>query len=269
VKNNVACDPYRGCGSCAISSFGRAVPVPIRLFPKIAFQVLMMSRSDGKPVSRMSWAELLAASDPELVEQLLSQNGDAFAVIVDRYQRLVFSVAVRIVKDEAEAEEVVQTVFLDIFRDVGKFDPSRGTLKVWLLQYAYSRSMTRRHHLERRQFYSRVNLEDPGLSEVSARPGSRNALLPGETARLVEEALAQLNEKQREAIELIYFEGLKFTEAVQKTGETLPQLRHHYYRGLAKIRDFIESTNLPDGRESSAKATGLRLEVANVKPRAV
>src|SRR5580704_13725868 len=100
------------------------------------------------------WTSLQEACDEELVELWLSGNGDAFAAIVDRYQRLVFSIAVRIVKDEGEAEDVAQTVFLDIFRQVGKFDPSRGILKVWVMQYAYSRSMNCRHRLEQRQFYS-------------------------------------------------------------------------------------------------------------------
>lgn len=229
-----------------------------------------MPAPDRNLTPRPSWIELQEASDPDLIDHFLFGNTDAFAVIVDRYQRLIFSVAVRILKDEAEAEDVVQIVFLDIFRDVGKFDASRGTLKVWLLQYAYSRSVTRRHRLERRQFYSSVNLDDLNPDDVSTRSVSRNALSSGETARLVEEALAQLNGKQREAIELIYFEGLKFTEAVQRTGQTLPQLRHHYYRGLTKIRDFIESKHSSgDTQSSPASPSAIRLEVANVKPRAV
>jgi RNA polymerase sigma-70 factor, ECF subfamily len=154
-----------------------------------------MPTPDRKPIEpRMPWAELIAADDLALVGEWTRGNHDAFAVIVDRYQRLVFSVAVRIVKDASEAEEVVQIVFLDIFKDLGKFDPARGTLKVWLLQYAYSRSVTRRHHLERRQFYSRLDLDDLKSSDVPTRPLSRNSLSSGETARLVEEGLAQLNE---------------------------------------------------------------------------
>jgi RNA polymerase sigma-70 factor (ECF subfamily) len=229
-----------------------------------------MAAPDRNIAPRSSWAELQEASDPELVTHWMCGNDDAFAVIVGRYQRLVFSVAVRIVKDEDEAEDVVQIVFLDILRDAGKFDPSRGTLKVWLLQYAYGRSMTRRLHLERRHFYSNVDIDELKATETSARAVSRNALSPGEAARLVEEALAHLNDRQREAIDLIYFQGLKFIEAVQRTGETLPQIRHHYYRGLAKIRDFIESKHTSAETQSSpATAPAMRLEVASVKPRAV
>ena len=86
----------------------------------------------------------------------------------------------------------------------------------------------------------------------------------------MEQALAQLNDRQREVIELIYFEGLKFAEAVKKTGESMPQVRHNYYRGLTKIRDFIESKCSPgEMRAALMPATALGLEVANVKPRTV
>jgi RNA polymerase sigma-70 factor, ECF subfamily len=96
-----------------------------------------MSAMHPDPGSRrLPWNELQEASDLELVRQLISGNDDALAVIVDRYQRLVFSVALRIVKDEGEAEDLVQTVFADIFKRAEQYNPSRGTLKVWLLQYA-------------------------------------------------------------------------------------------------------------------------------------
>jgi DNA-directed RNA polymerase specialized sigma24 family protein len=121
------------------------------------YRDLFMSAPDRNPETHPSWTELLNSSDTDLAGFWTSGVDDAFAAIVDRYQRLVFSVTVRIVKDEGEAEDVVQIVFLDIFRDVGKFDASRGTLKVWLLQYAYSRSMNRRQHLECRQFYSKTD----------------------------------------------------------------------------------------------------------------
>jgi RNA polymerase sigma-70 factor (ECF subfamily) len=216
------------------------------------------------------WTHLQEASDEELVEHWLSGNSDAFAAIVDRYQRLVFSIAVRIVRDEGEAEDVAQTVFMDIFTQVGKFDPSRGILKVWVMQYAYSRSMNCRHRLEQRQFYSNVELGDVKTSDVATRPAGRNTLSSEESARLMEEALAQLNDRQREVIELIYFEGLKFREAVEKTGESMSQVRHNYYRGLTKIRDFIESERCPgEMRPALIPATAQRLEVAHVKPRTV
>src|SRR5579864_9416981 len=114
----------------------------------------------------LSWKELRKSSDPELVEQLACGNHDALAVIVDRYQRLVLSVARRIVKDCCEAEEVAQIVFLEIFKNPAQFDSRRGTLKMWLLQFATARSLTRRPHLDGRGFYSKGNRGGRGQGAV-------------------------------------------------------------------------------------------------------
>jgi RNA polymerase sigma-70 factor, ECF subfamily len=229
-----------------------------------------MAAGAPNPVPLPSWTDLQEVSDRDLVNFCLCGNDDAFAVIVDRYQRLVFSVAVRMVKDQAEAQDIVQIVFLDIFRHLGKYDASRGTLKVWVLQYAYSRSITRRHLLERDQFYSQMELDDLQECDISIGPPAGRGLAPVETARLVEEALAELNERQRHAIDLIYFQGLKFVEAMQKSGESMAQLRHNYYRGLIKMRDLIESKRSREGVGASLAVTAaVRLEVANVKPRTV
>jgi RNA polymerase sigma-70 factor (ECF subfamily) len=219
---------------------------------------------------KMSWSELQEASDPELIRQLIAGNDDAFAVIVDRYQRLVFSVALRIIKDEGEAEDIVQTVFVDIFTKVGQFDPARGTLKVWLLQWAYSRSINRRHYLEHRQFYSRMNTDSGEVetAQLSQRRGVRfGGWSEAETVRLIRQALGSLKPAQQTAIELVYFEGLTLEEAAAKAGETVPAIRHHYYRGLAKLREFV------NGSESVTKAEQVdalqQLEVGNLKPRPI
>jgi RNA polymerase sigma-70 factor (ECF subfamily) len=229
-----------------------------------------MSQPFGQSEQAHSWTDLQKASDADLLRRLMSGEDDAFAVIVDRYQRLVFSVAVRIVKDEGEAEDVVQTVFMEIFRKAEQFDPRRGTLKMWLLQFAYSRSMNLRHHLEQRQFYSRTELDEVPPFDCATELESGNGLSQGETARLIEQALDTLNSKQRKAIELVYFEGLKFSEAVEKTGESLPALRHHYYRGLMKLREFIGFKSAPgDTRSTPTETPKIQLEVADVRARTV
>lgn len=95
-------------------------------------------------------------------------DGDAFAVLFDRYNRLVLTVAVKILRDAAEAQEVTQNVFLEFYRSAKRFDPARGTLKVWLLQFAYHRSINRRNYLLLRQFYNRPDLEEAEAWEASA-----------------------------------------------------------------------------------------------------
>ncbi len=216
---------------------------------------------------QISWSDLQNVPDPELIRQLRSGNNDAFAVIVDRYQRLVLTVALRIVKEECEAEDVVQTVFLEVFKNVGKFDASRGTLKVWLLQYAYSRSINRRRYLEHRQHYSQLELNDAEAENYSADDVRFDRLSPGETSRFVRQALKALNPKQQSAIELVYFEGLTLEEAAQRTGETLSSMRHHYYRGLMKLREFITATSSTLAENISA--VPIELEVPDPTPRPI
>lgn len=197
----------------------------------------------------LGWKELQKSPDTELMEQLSCGNHDALAVIVDRYQRLVLSVALRIVKDSSEAEDVVQTVFLEIFRNPAQFDVRRGTLKLWLLQFAYSRSLNRRAYLERRSFY--FNAEPATTEAEQAWCFVPSRLSPGESSRLIRQAVRALNSKQQRAIELVYFEGLTLEEAARQAGETPAAMRHHYYRGLARLREFVLAPKGAEQRESS------------------
>ena len=229
-----------------------------------------MSRLKHGPDSRrISWRELGELDDIELHQELISGRDDAFAVIVDRYQRLVFSVALRIVKDEGEAEDLVQTVFADVFKKMEQFDSTRGTLKVWLLQYAYSRSINRRHYLEQRQFYSRAEVDEVIALGYTMGATRSAGLSTAEVSRLVAQALGSLSEKQQRAITLVYFQGLTLDEAAEQTGETLPTIRHHYYRGLMKLREFISSGKSLQQSETSDAEEARPLEVGHLKPRAI
>src|SRR5271157_352900 len=94
------------------------------------------------------------------MKQLQTGCNDALAVLFDRYHRLVLSIALKIVRDPGEAEDVMQAVFLEIFRSAAQFDPAKGSTKVWMLQYAYHRAINRRQHLNARNFYDQTNLEE-------------------------------------------------------------------------------------------------------------
>jgi RNA polymerase sigma-70 factor (ECF subfamily) len=220
-----------------------------RLMRVLILGLELIAMGDGQgPV--LSWKELQKSTDTEVIEQLASGNHDALAVLVDRYQRLVLSVALRIVKDSSEAQDVVQAVFLEIFRNPAQFDPRRGKLKVWLLQFAYSRSLNRRAYLERRSFYSKVELESEESEQaVCFAP---NRLSAGESARLIRQAVGALDAKQQRAIDLVYFEGLTLEEAARQAGETPAAMRHHYYRGLARLREFVLSRKTADERSLNA-----------------
>jgi len=224
-----------------------------------------MSVAEPDREARLAWNDLKQVSDAELVRQLLGGNHDALAVIVDRYQGLVLSVARRIVKDAGEAEDVAQIVFTEIFQHAKQYDPSRGTLKMWVLQYAYSRGINRRRHLERQQFYFQGNVN---VAEAQSYPIAHSARFStGEISRLVRQALRLLNPKQQLAIKLVYFEGLTLGEAARSTGETSAAMRNHYYRGLMKLREFMASER-PRAHESLG-SDAIRLEVGDADPRPI
>src|SRR5216684_2778929 len=110
----------------------------------------------GRRMDRVLLNDLL---DAELVRLLVTGNQDAMEVIFDRYYRMVMSVALRIVRDSGEAQDVVQIVFTDFYRKAKSFDAAKGSLKTWLLQYSYGRSINRKESLKSRKFYNQPELE--------------------------------------------------------------------------------------------------------------
>lgn len=187
--------------------------------------------------NRIQFKDLLTLSDELVMQELQSGNADAFAVIFKRYHRLVHVTALHILRDAAEAEDLTQSVFLEVYRRMGQYDPARGTLKVWLLQYAYSRSINRRNYLLVRHAYSQAGTE----SIDEARSLWAPPRLPlQETSQLVTEALRCLPDAQRQTIEMFFFEGLTFKEIAQRRSEKFSNVRHHYYRGLERLRSYLE-----------------------------
>jgi RNA polymerase sigma-70 factor (ECF subfamily) len=185
----------------------------------------------------IGFSELKDMADDVLMAHLSSGHDDALAVLFQRYHRLVLSVALKIVRDAGEAEDVMQGVFLEIYRASGQFDPAKGTLNIWILQYAYHRSMNRRQLLRARHFYS--GHEDITEHQDSLCQPTHGPMASQEVQRLVRQSLETLNPMQRKILQLAYFEGLTLKEIAEETGESFGNVRHHYYRGLAKLRAFI------------------------------
>lgn len=185
-------------------------------------------------------AELANLSDAQLMSSLKFGNSDALAVLYDRYHRLVLSVALRIVRDPGEAEDVMQIVFLDVFRAVGQFNPHKGTAKIWILQYAYHRSINRRQQLTARNFYH----EGHGHGLKSVLPSDiatlGNFALP-ELTLLLKQGLKTITARQRRVIEMASYDGRSMKEIAAITGDSLSNVRHHYYRGLQKLHAFLTS----------------------------
>jgi RNA polymerase sigma-70 factor (ECF subfamily) len=193
---------------------------------------MSISDNSGFLSNSLTYSALVRLSDELVMSRLASGNHDALAVIFDRYQRVVIRVAMQILRDAAEAEDVMQSVFIAILESANKFSPERGTLRVWILQHAYHQALNRRRYLSLRGAYN-VSDSDAEFRRISE--WSRSLSAP-ESRRLVQQALNQLSKKQRETVELAFYDGLTMQEIAERTGQSYANTRHHYYRGLERLR---------------------------------
>ena len=188
-------------------------------------------------------AEIIVAVCSEfLLEQIRNGDHGALALLFQRYARLVRTVAYRILRDSAEADDLVQEVFLFIFRKAALFDRAQGTASTWIIHVAYHRAFDRRRYLNTRRFYSSEQLDDASLGTTGKRGAFpfHDQTLEGILGKQVlAELEEQLTPEQREAIRLYFFEGYSFKEIAELTGRSLGNVRNHYYRGLDRIRKSI------------------------------
>lgn len=201
--------------------------------------------------------------DEEVVRALVAGDEHAMEVLFTRYYRLVMRVALRIVRDPGEAQDVVQIVFCDFYRAAKLFDASKGSLKTWLLQYAYGRSINRKESLESRNFYHE---NDPdALNLLPCNPGTRMFNMEvAEVRLLAEEVLASLEAKQRQVIELVCFRGLTMSETATAVGDSVGNVHHTYYRGLEKLRVFLNGGSHRKRRSDSVPEMGSLLTTKSV-----
>jgi RNA polymerase sigma-70 factor (ECF subfamily) len=177
-------------------------------------------------------------SDEALVEHLQSGDTDALTVLFARHGPRLFGIARRILRNDSEAEDAVQQIFLDVFRSIQQFDPEKGAFNTWLFMFGYQRIFNRRRSLTANRFFDTDPFDEllPGLPREAERfPGFSLA----ETDILIEQVLSRLQFRQRRAIELVYYGGLTAEEISIRTGETVRVVRHNLYRGLEKLRKSV------------------------------
>ena len=207
-------------------------------FATVRFPALSVSRQ--KPTAGAIVGDQILTpvevSDESLLNQICTGDREALAALFERYARLTRSVAVRILKDTAEAEDLVQDLFLFIQRKCGSFDSSKSTARSWIVQMAYHRSIDRRRYLKSRQFYAQPI--QPSSAQMVGKPTTESDY----SAEAVfgrnglEKVLNSLSADQRETLRLYFFDGYTLLEVSEKLGQPLGNVRHHYYRALDKLR---------------------------------
>jgi RNA polymerase sigma-70 factor, ECF subfamily len=184
---------------------------------------------------------------PDITDELLLvkvSEGDkeALALLFRRYARIVRNVACRILRSEAEADDLVQEVFLFIFRKAALYKVSRGAARSWIIHVTYHRAFDRRRYLNSRHFYDSQEFLDTSFRLADTReelPFHERSMEGILGKSLMARFNRRLSPEQRETIQLYFLEGYALTEIAQLTGRPLCNVRQHYYRGLEKMRQHV------------------------------
>ena len=180
--------------------------------------------------------------DPTLVHRLIQKDVNAFEQLYDRHSRLVYAVVLRILQQAGTAEEVVQDVFLQLWRNAAQYSEERGPFVPWLLTLARNRALdTLRLKSERQRRREDQTEELPPVT--TAAPEYEKALDEKRVAAKVRALMGDLLPKQKKAIELAYFEGLSHTEIAEALKEPLGTVKSWIRNGLMRLKEGLQATS--------------------------
>jgi RNA polymerase sigma-70 factor (ECF subfamily) len=177
---------------------------------------------------------VLAEGDAELVIRLQRRDPQALAELYDRYGRLAYSLIVRVVRDGAIAEDLVQETFLRVWNRAQGFDAQRGALGPWLLAVARNRAID---YLRSAGGRERNAIELEEVDHPSLHTDMERDILASDKARAIRAALNKLAPNYREVIELAYFEGLTQTEMAERMGQPLGTVKTWVRSALKNLRE--------------------------------
>lgn len=180
-------------------------------------------------------------SDAALMQRLIRREAGALELLYDRYSRAVYSLALRIAQQSAAAEEIVQDVFLLLWRNAHRFEPSRGPLEPWLFTMARNRALD---HIRLKREKQRRREETLDLQPVAfAAPNPEATLDRERRAERVRALMRSLPEQQRHAIELAFFEDLTHSEIAGAMKEPLGTVKSWIRNGLLRLRESLEGAS--------------------------
>src|SRR6266446_1847506 len=176
-------------------------------------------------------------NDEELMERVSHRDTTALGMIFDRFYKVVLKITWRILGDRAEAEDLTQEIFLQIFHHAHRFDPSQETAKSAIVRYSFQRSYNHRMSMILRRKYAPetiAKLDAEQLEPPFSLKGIEGLTLK-ETRMVMHRAIALLTEKERTVLALCYFEGLEYEEGAGRLGETVESVRDLLYQAIKKV----------------------------------
>lgn len=176
-------------------------------------------------------------TDPMLIERMMAGDENALSTLYDRYSAMLYGMLMRILQDAQAAEEVLQDIFLQLWRNPGQFDATRGSLTAWLMVIARNRAISRlrgrpvREVLEETEgFYANTLASSANVENDAAR---------SQLMERLKTAMARLPQEQRQALELAYFEGMTQSEIATRTGSPLGTVKTRVRTGMQSLKQLL------------------------------
>jgi RNA polymerase sigma-70 factor, ECF subfamily len=182
-----------------------------------------------------------ASSDATLVDRLLQKDVGAFEELYDRHSRIVYALVVRILQQSPTAEEVVQDVFLQLWRNASQYQAARGPFVPWLLTLARNRALDHLRLKSERQRRREDQTEE--LPAISQAPEYEKALDEKRRAERVRSLISTLSAPQKKAIEMAYFEGLSHSEIANALHEPLGTVKSWIRNGLLRLKEGLQTAS--------------------------
>jgi len=187
-------------------------------------------------------APLGESSDEALLSSVCDGNQEALACLFRRHFRVVRAICYRVLRDASEADDLVQDVFLLVHRNCKIFDCSKAPGRFWILQMAYRRAISRRRYLTSRHFYTRVDIDDAAIHPIDSLvgvPQIEDSIDGRFGSGSLQKIFETLTENQRQTLRMHFMEGYTLDEIATRLGQSRGNIKHHYFRGLDKLRKVL------------------------------
>jgi RNA polymerase sigma-70 factor, ECF subfamily len=184
------------------------------------------------------------ATDAEILRRLAAGEGQVIGLLYDRYANVVFPLALRILRDRAEAEDIVHDAFVAVGVRATQYVADRGTVGAWLVTLVRNLAIDRTRRRERRgALVRKVVAHEP----VDKTPDPEGLTAAAVERSRVRQALASLPEAQRKTLEVAFFEGLSYPEIAEREGVPLGTIKSRAARALASLREALEREGVTGG----------------------
>jgi RNA polymerase sigma-70 factor (ECF subfamily) len=169
-----------------------------------------------------------SVSDTEIIARIYSGDEGAMTLLYDRYSHVVYAIALRVLSDNSAAEDILQDVFMQLWRNPQAFNASRGSLAAWLAVIARNRAID--------QLRKKRPEVEPAETVISMDPSLESTVERNQAIKKVRSVLADMPAEQRAALEMAFFEGLTHVQIAGKTGQPLGTVKTRIRSGLLAVR---------------------------------